>query len=128
MTNRENWTETAVHCKWSTLVATAGLTILDRLVGYEIITTNSALRACLAIKHFFTWKILDGDLFRETEKQGNSEMVNVFHKKVAMFLHAFVSSRLDYCSSLLYGLPKESQKKLPHVQNIAAKQNCYVWA
>ena len=38
-----------------------------------------------------------------------------------MFVHAFVSSRLDYCNSLLYGLPKESLKKLQHVQNVAAK-------
>ena len=35
---------------------------------------------------------------------------------------AFVSSRLDYCNSLLYGLPKESLKKLQHVQlNVAAR-------
>ena len=38
-----------------------------------------------------------------------------------MLVHAFVSSRLDYCSSLLYGLPKESLKKLQHVQNVATR-------
>ena len=34
-----------------------------------------------------------------------------------MFVHAFVSSRLGYCNSLLYGLPKELLKKL-HVKYI----------
>jgi len=30
---------------------------------------------------------------------------------------AFVSSKLDHCNSLLYGLPNYQIKKLPHVQN-----------
>ena len=36
-------------------------------------------------------------------------------------LHAFVSSRLDYCNSLLYGLPKCELNKLQAVQNAAAR-------
>ena len=35
--------------------------------------------------------------------------------------HAFVSSKLDYCNSLLYGLPNYQIKKLHHVQNAAAR-------
>jgi len=36
-------------------------------------------------------------------------------------LHAFVFSRLDYCNSILYGLPKCYLKKLQSIQNSAAR-------
>ena len=38
-----------------------------------------------------------------------------------MLVHAFVSSRLEFCNSLLFGLPKQTLKKLQHVQNVAAR-------
>ena len=45
-----------------------------------------------------------------------------FEKETAaMITHAFVTSRLDYCNSLLYGISKALTIKLQHVLNAAAR-------
>ena len=38
-----------------------------------------------------------------------------------MLVHAFISSRLDYCNSLLYGITDGLLQKLQSVQNAAAR-------
>ena len=41
--------------------------------------------------------------------------------KLEMVLHAFVTSRIDYCNGLLYGLPDCEIAKLQTAQNPAAR-------
>ena len=36
-------------------------------------------------------------------------------------MHAFISSRLDYCNSLMYGIAENQLDKLQRIQNTAAR-------
>ena len=43
-----------------------------------------------------------------------------------ILVNAFVTSRLDFCTSLLYGLPNNQPNKLQRIQNAAARLICNV--
>ena len=43
------------------------------------------------------------------------------HEATETFIHAFVTSKVDYCNNLLYGLPAYHIAKLQRVQNAAAR-------
>ena len=46
---------------------------------------------------------------------------NLSHETVETPIHAFITSRLDYCNSLLYAIPAIDLNKLERVQNAAAR-------
>ena len=48
------------------------------------------------------------------------------HETVQILVNAFVTSRLDYCNSLLYGPPATQLNKLQRVQNAAARLICNI--
>ena len=43
-----------------------------------------------------------------------------------ILVHAFITSHLDYCDSLLYGIPKYQLNRLQKVLNAAARVVCLV--
>ena len=42
-------------------------------------------------------------------------------KAIELLVHSFVSSKLEFCNSLQYGIPKHLLRKLQSVQNAAAR-------
>ena len=56
------------------------------------------------------------------ELRNISRIRKYLNDKAAMTLaHAFVTSKIDYCNALLYGLPDKLYQKLQRVLNAAAR-------
>ena len=43
------------------------------------------------------------------------------NESAAFVVHAFVTSKVDYCNALLHGLPKYQLQRLQYLQNTAAR-------
>ncbi len=72
---------------------------------YECLTMESAVSQC----GFFHHRNMAKSKCYFTEKS------------LLIVAHAFITNRMDYCNSLLFGLPKALLYKLQHLQNSTAK-------
>ena len=97
----------------------------------RILIGDCVIRPIGVVKNLGTW--LDSTLSMNSHV--NNTCSNAFYylhnirrirkylsrRSTEKLIHAFVSSRVDYCNSLLYGLPAYQLNKLQRVQNAAAE-------
>ena len=50
-----------------------------------------------------------------------TQRLHLSRDSLLALIHAFITSRLDFCNGLLYGLPKSQIVKLQRIQNAAAR-------
>ncbi len=84
-----------------------------------------------ALKTFTLVQLLfQGNVFVNLIQQSSKECITIYiilnkqslpHKDLETVIHAFETSRLDYCNSLYCGLPQMAISRLQVVQNAAAR-------
>ena len=101
-------------------------------VNIDAITVGSSrVTPCTSVRNLGAW--FDSQLTMNTHvnKVCSAAYFHLYNiKRIRKYLsqdttekllHAFFSSRIDYCNSLLYGLPAKQLDKLQRVQNTAAR-------
>lgn len=104
---------------------------LNKLQAMNIKVGGSVIKPSCQVKNLGSW--LDPNLnmrhhITNVCKAGFFYLHNIRRIKkylsrdsLLTLVHAFITSRLDYCNALFYGLPKEQIAKLQRVQNAAAR-------
>ena len=103
---------------------------LGKLQAMNIKVGGSKIKPSSQVKNLGCW--LDINLYMRDHmnvcKAGLFYLHNIRRIKkylsrdsLLTLVHAFITSRLDYCNALLYGLPKEQIAKLQRVQNASAR-------
>ena len=97
---------------------------------------NTQISANKVVKNLGCWFHSQMNLNTHITKCCNASFYHLFNiRRIRKFLsketakilvNAFITSRLDYCNSLLYGLPATHLNKLQRVQNASARLICNV--
>ena len=100
----------------------------------DITVGDTVVEAKSVVRNLGSWFDRNLDMSSHTSKQCASAFYHLHNiSQIRRFLstdttkalvHAFVTSRVDYCNSLLYGLPASHLNKVQRVLNAAARLVC----
>ena len=94
-------------------------------IGNERLTTTVNARSLgLVLDDHMLFDVHGSDICRSSFNQlGNFSKIRKYltRESSEIAVHAFKTSKLDYCNSLLYGCSKMQLKKLQYLQNTAAR-------
>ena len=95
---------------------------------------NSAITPVLSARNLVSWfdaKLTMATHLTRTCNSASYYLYNLrrirkylFKENTKTLVHAFISSRIDYCNSLLYGAPEYQINKLQRLQHMCARLIC----
>ena len=104
---------------------------LDKLDSCSITVGNNRISPSPCVKNLGSWFDSNLSMTDHINKACNAAFYHLHNlRRIKKYLsrdslitlvHAFITSRLDYCNGLLFGLPKAQIAKLQRVQNAAAR-------
>jgi len=102
----------------------------------SIIISQTQINATKSVKNIGAW--FDVNMNMETHITNTCKSAYYQLKNIAsvrkfiskqhceILIHAFITSKLDFCNSILIGIPQNLLQKLQHVQNSAARLLTYI--
>lgn len=104
---------------------------LEKLNSCSITVGNNRISPSPCVKNLGSWFDSNLSMTDHINKACNAAFYHLHNlRRIKKYLsrdslitlvHAFITSRLDYCNGLLFGLPKVQIAKLQRVQNAAAR-------
>ena len=100
----------------------------------ELVVGGATINPVTAVKNLGTWFDEHMNMCLHINKTCKASFFHMYNiRRIRKFLsrdstktlvHALITSRIDYCNSLLYGLPYVHLSKLQRIQNSAARLVC----
>ena len=104
---------------------------LAKVIISSLCVGNSAITPVSSARNLCSWFDAKLTMATHNTRTCNSASDYLYNlRRIRMYLskentktlvHAFISSRIDYCNSLLYGVPEYQINKLQRVQHMCAR-------